>query len=67
MQNGKKFQPDTSLMFNIFLIALAIFILGVQVGINRGRELQLDDMRIKYGYDFTDQKNPYIKKYSGYR
>lgn len=54
MHNGKKFRPDTSLMFNIFLIALAIFILGVQVGIKHGRELQLDDMRIKYGYDFTD-------------
>lgn len=54
MYNGKKFQPDTSFMFNIFLIALAIFILGVQIGIKHGRELQLDDMRIKYGYNFSN-------------
>ena len=52
--NGKKFQPDTSLCLHIFLIALAIFILGVQIGIKHGRELQLEDMRIKYGYDFSD-------------
>lgn len=38
----------------IFLIALAIFILGVQIGIKHGRDLQLEDMRIKYGYDFTN-------------
>ena len=58
MHEGKKFRPDTSLWLNIFLIALAIFILGVQIGIKHGikhgRELQLDDMRIKYGYDFSD-------------
>lgn len=54
MQEGKKFRPDTSLWLNIFLIALAIFILGVPIGIKHGRELQLDDMRIKYGYDFSD-------------
>lgn len=52
--NGKKFQPDTLLWLHIFLIALAIFILGVQIGIKHGRELQLEDMRIKYGYDFSD-------------
>nr|DAU53001.1 MAG TPA: hypothetical protein [Caudoviricetes sp.] len=38
----------------IFLIALAIFIVGIQIGIKHGRELQLDDMRIKYGYSFSD-------------
>lgn len=54
MLNGKKFQPDTPLLLYIILIALLIFILGVQIGIKHGRELQLDDMRIKYGYDFTD-------------
>ena len=54
MHEGKKFRPDTSLWLNIFLITLAIFILGVQIGIKHGRELQLDDMRIKYGYDFSD-------------
>lgn len=57
--NGKNFRPDTSLMFNIFLIALAIFILGVQVGIKRGRELQIEETHARaavlhYGYDFTD-------------
>ena len=50
--NGKKFQPDT--LLHIFIVALAIFILGVQIGIKHGRELQLEDMRIKYGYDFSD-------------
>ena len=43
--NGKNFQPDTSLWLHIFLIARAIFILGVQIGIKHGRELQLEDMR----------------------
>ena len=50
--NGKLFLPDT--LLHIFIIALAIFILGVQIGIKHGRELQLEDMRIKYGYDFSD-------------
>ena len=45
MLNGKKFQPDTPLWLYIFMIALLIFILGVQIGIKHGRELQLDDMR----------------------
>lgn len=57
--NGNKFRPDTSLMFNIFLIALAIFILGVQVGIKRGRELQIEQIHertevLHYGYDFAN-------------
>lgn len=47
------FQPGETALY-VFLIALAIFILGVQVGIKHGRALQLDDMRIKYGYDFTN-------------
>ena len=64
MLNDKKFQPDTPLLLCIFLIALLIFISGVQIGIKHGRELQLDDMRIKYDYNFTDQKYPYIKKFS---
>lgn len=46
-------------MFNIFLIALAIFILGVQVGIKRGRELQIEQIHertevLHYGYDFAN-------------
>lgn len=40
--------------FYIFMIALAIFILGVQVGIKHGRTLELEDLSIKYGYHFTD-------------
>lgn len=40
--------------FYVFLIALAIFLLGVQIGIKQGRISQLEDMRIKYGYNFAD-------------
>ncbi len=39
-------------IFNIFLIALIIFIIGVQIGIHHGRELQLQDLEVKYGYQF---------------
>ena len=52
MHNGKKFRPDT--LLHIFIIALAIFILGVQIGIKQGRILQLEDISIKYGYNFSD-------------
>ena len=38
----------------IFIIALAIFILGVQIGIKHGRELQLEDIRIEYGINFSN-------------
>lgn len=52
-QNGKfKFRPD--ILQYAFIIALAIFILGVQIGIKHGRELQLEDIRIEYGYDFSN-------------
>ena len=37
-----------------FLIILGIFIAGVQVGIKHGRELQLEDIKIEYGYDFSN-------------
>ena len=40
--------------FYIFLIALAIFILGVQVGIKKGRALELENQRIEYGYYIAD-------------
>ena len=40
--------------FYVFLIALAIFIFGVQVGIKHGRALELEDLSIKYGINFTD-------------
>ncbi len=49
--NGRDSQIDLSL---ILIIALAIFILGVQIGIKHGRELQLEDIRIEYGYNFAD-------------
>ena len=48
-----KFRPEEKHLY-IFLIALLIFILGVQLGIKQGRALELDDLRIKYGYEFTD-------------
>ncbi|CDC21765.1 unknown [Clostridium sp. CAG:306] len=52
MNRGKKFRPDT--LFHIFLIALAIFILGVQLGIKHGRELQKQDFEEQYCYSITD-------------
>ena len=52
MHNGKIFRPDT--LLHIFIVALAIFILGVQLGIKHGRELQLEDLKVKYGYDFSE-------------
>ena len=52
MHNGKIFRPDT--LLHIFIIALAIIILGVQLGIKHGRELQLEDLKVRYGYDFSD-------------
>ena len=45
------FRPDSTALY-IFLIA--IFILGVQIGIKHGRELQLEDIKIEYGYDFSN-------------
>lgn len=48
-----KFRPGETALY-VFLIALAIFILGVQVGIKHGRELQLEDIKIEYGYDFSN-------------
>ena len=53
MFKGFGFRPESPFLY-IFIIALAIFILGVQIGIKHGRDLQLEDMRIKYGYSFSD-------------
>ena len=47
------FRPG-EFIFYVFLISLAIFILGVQIGIHHGRALELEDLGIKYGYNFTD-------------
>jgi hypothetical protein len=41
-------------ILHILIITLAIFILGVQIGIKHGRNLQTEDLKIKYGYNFTD-------------
>ena len=41
-------------ILHIFLIALTIFILGIQIGIVHGRKLQTEDLIIKYGYNFTN-------------
>lgn len=40
--------------FYIFLIVLAIFIIGVQIGIKHGRELQIKEIKVQYGYDFIN-------------
>lgn len=53
MNKGFGFRPDNHIL-HIFIIALAIFILGVQIGIKHGRELQLEDIRIEYGYSFPN-------------
>lgn len=53
MNEGLGFRPDNHIL-HIFIIALAIFILGVQIGIKHGRELQLEDIRIEYGYSFPN-------------
>lgn len=37
----------TEKLFHIALIILALFILGVQIGIANGRRLQIEDMRIE--------------------
>lgn len=52
--SDKKFQPNYLTYHYIFIIALAIFILGVQIGIKHGRKLQLDELRIEYGDIFTN-------------
>lgn len=52
--NGKRFRPNYLTCYYFFIIALAIFILGVQIGIKHGRTLQLDEIRIEYGDNFTN-------------
>lgn len=47
------FRPGETALY-IFLITLAIFILGVQIGIKQGRSLQLEEIRIEYDYNFPD-------------
>ena len=40
----------TEKMFYIFLIALTLIILGVQIGIAHGRKLQIEDIRTDNDY-----------------
>lgn len=46
----KEFRPDNDRVLLILIFALAIFILGVQLGIKHGRELQKEDICVEYGY-----------------
>ena len=46
--------PPFETAFYYFIIALAIFILGVQIGIKHGRDLQIEDFQIQYGYHLPD-------------
>lgn len=48
-----EFRPGET-TFYVLLIALAIFIFGVQIGIKHGRALEHEDLNIKYGYHITD-------------
>lgn len=47
-----KFPPTTYL--HIFIIALTIFILGVQLGIKQGRTLEREDILNNYDYCISD-------------
>lgn len=51
---GKLYFRPGELMYYIFIICLAIFILGVQVGIKKGRYLQKQDLEIEYGIIISD-------------
>ena len=53
MKFGKEIYTNVNWL-HIIIICLSIFILGVQLGIKHGRTLQLEDMGLKYGYEFTN-------------
>ncbi len=44
-----QFRPDADNVMIVFIILLAIFILGVQIGIKHGRDLERQDLEIEYG------------------
>lgn len=44
---------DPKLLY-AFIICLSIFILGVQLGIKHGRDLEREDMKTYYGYEITN-------------
>ena len=54
VDTGFNSDPKLETAFYYFLIALAIFILGVQIGIKHGRDLQIEDFQIQYGYYIPD-------------
>lgn len=63
MRNTGKFLfRPAELWFHIFIIALAIFILGVQIGIAHGRKLQLEDLELDYGIVIPNKENTYFNK-----
>ncbi len=39
---------------HIIIICLSIFILGVQLGIRHGRNLEREDIQTYYGYEITN-------------
>lgn len=53
MKYGKEIYTDVNWL-HIIIICLSIFILGVQLGIKHGRDLEREDMRFNYGYEFTN-------------
>lgn len=59
-RTSKIFKLTFETCLHVFIIALAIFILGVQIGIKHGRELQLEDIYyqsiqgVEYGNNFSN-------------
>ena len=52
--SSKCCNSDYNNWLHIFIIALAIFILGVQVGIKQGRTLQIQDLELDYGIKISN-------------
>ena len=49
----KFFDSDPKIL-QVLIICLSIFILGVQLGIKHGRDLEREDIQTYYGYEITD-------------
>ena len=47
------FDSDPKCLY-AFIICLSIFILGVQIGIKHGRDLEREDIKTYYGYEITN-------------
>lgn len=43
-----------TIWFYTLIICLSIFILGVQLGIKHGRNLEREDIQTYYGYEITN-------------